>query len=160
MLFISTKAVSIPLAKGLTDTRRPLTKIKVESAPKPRNDTDEPPFAVSSELFACVENVPCPEIGSLVNKLIRSVTPALPISSCDKLVIGDGPSILVRLMCEPVTSMRSISSSAAMALEPWLASNIVAIERARLCFLNVVVDILSPFIVVIYLIFNQVISTF
>ena len=63
---MSTNDVSMPLANGLTDTRRPLIKISVESAPKPRNETDEPPFAVSSLLFACVEKVPWPEIGNFV----------------------------------------------------------------------------------------------
>ena len=48
MLLISTKAVEISLANGDTAMRRPLIKIKVESAPKPRNETLEPPFPVPS----------------------------------------------------------------------------------------------------------------
>ncbi len=78
----------MPLANGLTDTRRPLTNINVESAPKPRKETLEPPLAVSSLLFACVEKVPWPEIGNLANKTIKSVTPVLLISSADRILTG------------------------------------------------------------------------
>ncbi len=51
MLLISTKAVSISFAKGETEIRRPFTRISVESAPNPRNDTLEPPLPVPSLLF-------------------------------------------------------------------------------------------------------------
>ena len=107
--------MSILLANGETETRRPFTSINVESAPKPRNDTLEPPLLVLSLLFPCVENVPCPAIGSLVKSPIRSVTPLLAISSALKDVNGEGPSMSVLLMCEPVISIRStLSFSAAI----------------------------------------------
>ena len=138
MLLISTNAVSMPFANGLTDTRRPFTSINVESAPRPRSDTLEPPFAVSSLLLAWVEKVPCPEIGSFANKPIKSVTPVFAISSADKLVTGDGPSKSVRLLWEPVISIRSTCFSSSAKRAFGVRSKLVEIMLLRVLNLNFV----------------------
>ena len=73
-----------------------------------------------------------------MNKPIKSVTPDLAMSSEDREVIGEGPSISVLLICEPVTYIRStelISSDCActaMLLEMAVANNV---SFNMLCFI-------------------------
>jgi hypothetical protein len=51
MLLISTKTVFISFAKGVTELRRPLTRMGVESVSKPRNDILKLQLPVSSLLL-------------------------------------------------------------------------------------------------------------
>ncbi|WP_233269077.1 hypothetical protein [Paraglaciecola sp. L1A13] len=80
-------------------------------APNPRYETPEPLLTLPSLLFLWVEKIPCPAIGSLANKPIKSVTSVWVISADDKEVTGEGPSKSALLMWEPVICTRSIFRS-------------------------------------------------
>ena len=102
---MSTKVVWPPEAKPNGATRRPLMRISVACAPRPRSDALPAPGVKLATAFSL--NVPVLFDGSFFS---TSVTDRAPERSMSWRVItctGAGVSVSMRLMREPVTSTRS-----------------------------------------------------
>ena len=85
--------------------RRPLSRTRVEAAPRPRREMPEPPPAKPVPKLLGMEPAP-----SLVRVCRYSAMVALPVRSISWRVItctGEAVSVVTRGMLEPVTVMRS-----------------------------------------------------